>query len=78
MAEEKEHVSLENLGAGADHHIVLDGRMAFGLFPTDTAERNTMVKGYVVAYFRRFPDHDPHSMVDKKAFPDPGSRMDPW
>ena len=60
----------EQLRAGADHHLVADGRVALAAREARAAERDALVHRHVVADLGRLPDHDAGAMVDEQAAPD--------
>ena len=66
----------ENLGAGADHHVVFQRRVALALFPGGAAQGHAMVERAVVADFGGFADHHTHAVIDEEAPADLGARMD--
>ena len=66
----------QHLGAGTDHHTVLQGRMALALVPAGAAQGDTVVERHVIADFRGFADHHAHAVIDKEASTDLGTRVD--
>src|SRR5665213_3290543 len=65
----------EDLGAGPDHNIIAERRMAFPLFVTRAPECDALVKQDVVADLGGFADHHAHPVIDEKPSSDGGSGM---
>jgi hypothetical protein len=68
----------QHLRARADHHAVLQRRMALAADPggrIGPAQRDVLVDGDIVADLRRFADHG-EAMVDEEVAADPGAGMD--
>ena len=66
----------EQLGAGADRDVVLDGRVALAGGEAGAAERHALVERHVVADLGRLADHDAHAVVDEEAAADRRRGMD--
>jgi len=66
----------EQLGAGADSHVVLDGGVTLTGREAGAAQRDALIERYVIADDGGFADHDPGSVVDEKAVADAGRGMD--
>src|SRR5690348_5125335 len=66
----------DHRGSGADHHVVLDRRMALLLLEAGASQRYALVDKDVVADFRGLADHHAHPMVDEQSSPDGGAGMD--
>jgi hypothetical protein len=73
----------EDLGAGADDHVVLQRRVPLGVAlrgridgRRDAAERHVMVERHVVAHLGGLADDHAQPMVDEQALADPRAGMD--
>ena len=66
----------EQLGAGADRHVVLDRRMALAALKAGAAERDPLVDGHARADLGGLADHDAGAVVDEEVVADPGGRVD--
>ena len=66
----------EHLGTGADHHAVLDGRMALAGRPGHAAQRHAVIERHVVADDGGLSDHHAHAVVDEEPAADADSGMD--
>ena len=63
----------EQLGAGADRHVVLDRRVALAGREAGAAERHALVDRHVLADLGRLADHDAHPVVDEQPVADVGA-----
>ena len=66
----------EQLGAGADRHVVLDRRVALAGREAGAAQRHALVERHVLADLGRLADHDAHPVVDEQPVADVGARVD--
>ena len=60
----------EQLGAGTDHDLVPDGRVALAAREAGAAERDAPGHRHVVAHLGRLADHHAGSVVDEQPAPD--------
>jgi hypothetical protein len=65
----------QDLCAGAYHHVIAQGGVAFSSLNPCSAQGDVLVKRYIFAYLCRFSNHDAHSVVNEKSGPNPGPRM---
>src|SRR5207244_3419016 len=66
----------DDLGAGADHDVVAEGRMALAPPETRPAERHALQQGDVLTDLRGLADHDAHTVVDEEPRHERRGRMD--
>ena len=66
----------ENLGSGADHHIVFQSRMTLSLFFSGSAQCHALIQSNIVSQNCGFSDDHTASVIDKKPLADRRSRMD--
>ncbi|MNP33964.1 hypothetical protein D3C76_1272280 [compost metagenome] len=65
----------QHLGAGSNHHVVADGRMALALLFTRSAKSYSLIQYHIVTDFAGFPDDDTHTVVNKQPVADNRSRV---
>ncbi len=66
----------QHLGAGADHHAVLQGRVALALVPAGATQGHALIQRDIVADLGGFADDDAHAMVNEEAPADGGAGVD--
>ena len=66
----------QNLGAGANDHLIFDGGVAFALFQAGSAQGDAMIQGDAFANFGCFTNDHPHAVIDKKSGTDLRAGMD--
>jgi hypothetical protein len=66
----------QDFGTGANHNMVAKGGVSFDIFPRCTAQGNLVVEDAVISDHSGFADNGAATMVDEKAFPNPGARVD--
>jgi hypothetical protein len=66
----------EQLGAGADRDVVLNGGMALAAREAGAAERDALVERHPVTDLGRLADHDPGAVVDEEVLADLRRGMD--
>ena len=66
----------QNLGSGADDHVVADGGVALSLVLPGAAQGYSLVNGYIIANFGSLSHDHAHPVVDKESRSDLGPGMD--
>ena len=58
----------EHLGTAGDHHIVANSWMTFAGFFAGTAQRNALIKRYIIANNGSLTNYNASAMIDKETF----------
>ena len=66
----------KDLRAGADHHIVPEGRMSLSYIFSGAAQRHILIKQAIITDLSRLTDHDAGAMVDDQSPADRRAGMD--
>ena len=66
----------QQLGAGAHHDVVADGRVALAALEAGPTQRDALVERHVVADLGGLADHHAGAVVDEQRLADLGRRMD--